>query len=159
LTQGRVEYHDRGDLRLHLTASCALPGLLPPVPINGDLHVDGGVLDVLPWRRAMTQTKRPLIVLDCHQGRSWQGVRGEHALSLLLASFALSRHHGARVGLDRPGIHVAPGPDVRGVDTFSEAVELIDASYHMTRSWIDEGGLEPDSMLQRVRRLPAKFHG
>lgn len=45
-------HHDRGPVIDILTASCALPGLLPPVPLpcaagsSGHLHVDGGVLCV-----------------------------------------------------------------------------------------------------------------
>jgi NTE family protein len=38
----------RGDLSRSLRASCAVPGLLPPVPIAGDLMVDGGAFNSYP---------------------------------------------------------------------------------------------------------------
>ena len=40
--------HDRGPLVDALRASIAIPGVLPPVPHNGDLLVDGGLLDNVP---------------------------------------------------------------------------------------------------------------
>ena len=48
LTHARAEYHDRGPLLLVARASIAIPGVLPPVPLDGDLLVDGGVLDNVP---------------------------------------------------------------------------------------------------------------
>ena len=40
--------HDRGHIRRALNASLAIPGVLPPVPWEGDLLVDGGALNNLP---------------------------------------------------------------------------------------------------------------
>lgn len=48
LTTGAAEYHDRGDLVHAVRASIAIPGVLPPVPRDGDLLVDGGILDNVP---------------------------------------------------------------------------------------------------------------
>jgi predicted acylesterase/phospholipase RssA/CRP-like cAMP-binding protein len=48
LTHSRLEVHRRGDLARAVRASVAIPGVLPPVPHDGDLLVDGGVLDNLP---------------------------------------------------------------------------------------------------------------
>jgi NTE family protein len=38
----------RGSLARSIRASCAVPGLLPPVPVAGDLMVDGGVFNNYP---------------------------------------------------------------------------------------------------------------
>jgi predicted acylesterase/phospholipase RssA/CRP-like cAMP-binding protein len=48
LTRSRPVVHRRGDLATALRASIAIPGVLPPVPVDGDLLVDGAVLDNLP---------------------------------------------------------------------------------------------------------------
>ena len=40
--------HDRGLIERALNASLAIPGVLPPVPWDGDLLVDGGALNNLP---------------------------------------------------------------------------------------------------------------
>jgi NTE family protein len=50
LTQSRLELHDRGGLATAIRATVAIPGMLPPVPKDGDLLIDGGVLDNLPAR-------------------------------------------------------------------------------------------------------------
>jgi predicted acylesterase/phospholipase RssA/CRP-like cAMP-binding protein len=49
LTQSRLEVHRRGNLSRAVRASVAIPGILPPVPMDGDLLVDGGVLNNLPF--------------------------------------------------------------------------------------------------------------
>ena len=48
LTRCRTEVHDRLDAATAIRASVAIPGILPPVPFDGDLLVDGGVLNNLP---------------------------------------------------------------------------------------------------------------
>lgn len=48
LTQATTVIHDRGSLAMAARISCSVPGLLPPVPWNGDILVDGGLLDNLP---------------------------------------------------------------------------------------------------------------
>lgn len=49
LTQARLEVHRRGSAAHAIRASVAIPGILPPVPSDGDLLVDGGVLNNLPF--------------------------------------------------------------------------------------------------------------
>jgi predicted acylesterase/phospholipase RssA/CRP-like cAMP-binding protein len=48
LTQARCDVQRRGDLRRLLRATVSLPGVFPPVPIEGDLHVDGALFDNVP---------------------------------------------------------------------------------------------------------------
>ncbi|HEX4901985.1 MAG TPA: cyclic nucleotide-binding domain-containing protein [Acidimicrobiales bacterium] len=48
LTTAGARYHDRGPLVDAIRASIAIPGVLPPVPFEGELHVDGGILDNVP---------------------------------------------------------------------------------------------------------------
>jgi predicted acylesterase/phospholipase RssA len=65
LTRSRVEVHDRLDLATAIRASVAIPGILPPVPFEGDLLVDGGVLNNLPCDvMQASQTISRLIAVD-----------------------------------------------------------------------------------------------
>ncbi len=48
LTYSERRTHRRGPLGAAIRASVAIPGVLPPVPADGELLVDGGVLDNLP---------------------------------------------------------------------------------------------------------------
>jgi NTE family protein len=57
LTAGALNVHEAGTLWPALRASCAIPGVLPPVFKDGQVLVDGGVIDNLPvdeMRRRMT---------------------------------------------------------------------------------------------------------
>jgi NTE family protein len=48
LTAGVLQVHEHGKLWPALRATCAIPGVLPPVFQNGQVLVDGGVIDNLP---------------------------------------------------------------------------------------------------------------
>jgi NTE family protein len=48
LTTGTLAIHRDGPLVDALHASIAIPGLLPPVIMGGDVHVDGGIMNWLP---------------------------------------------------------------------------------------------------------------
>jgi lysophospholipid hydrolase len=48
LSRARVVVHDRGPLWLWVRSSSSVPGIGPPIPWNGDLLVDGGLLNNLP---------------------------------------------------------------------------------------------------------------
>lgn len=48
LTRSESEVHRTGSVARAIRASIAIPGVIPPVASNGDLLVDGGILDNLP---------------------------------------------------------------------------------------------------------------
>jgi NTE family protein len=48
LTAGKLAVHRDGRLVDALRASLSIPGLLPPVMIDGEAHVDGGMINCLP---------------------------------------------------------------------------------------------------------------
>ena len=48
LSTSRAEYLDAGPLDHAIRASISIPGVLPPVPRDGHLLVDGGVIDNIP---------------------------------------------------------------------------------------------------------------
>ncbi len=48
LRTGREFLFTAGNLRQAIAASCALPGILPPVELDGRLLVDGGWIDAVP---------------------------------------------------------------------------------------------------------------
>jgi predicted acylesterase/phospholipase RssA/CRP-like cAMP-binding protein len=48
LTRAEKIVHRTGRLAQAVRASCALPGVVPPVLVNGDVVVDGGLIDTVP---------------------------------------------------------------------------------------------------------------
>lgn len=54
-----------GDLHRAILASAAIPGVLPPVDVDGRPLVDGGILANVPLRQAVEMGARSIVVLDC----------------------------------------------------------------------------------------------
>jgi len=48
LKKGVIKYFDNGELVLPVMASSCVPAVFAPININGEVYVDGGVLDNLP---------------------------------------------------------------------------------------------------------------
>jgi NTE family protein len=53
-----------GDLADVVLASCAVPGVLPPVEINGEHFIDGGIVNSIPVARAVALGARTIYVLQ-----------------------------------------------------------------------------------------------
>lgn len=75
LTDGCFRVHRSGVLRHVLRASIALPGILPPVVEDGEILVDGGVLNNFP-ADVMRDLHRGYIV-GCDVGRTRKGMASD----------------------------------------------------------------------------------
>ena len=64
LTRGGPVVHRRGSLTLAARASGAVPGIFPPLPMNGDLLVDGGLANNLPVDVMRTLIGGSVIAVD-----------------------------------------------------------------------------------------------
>jgi NTE family protein len=73
-------------------ASAAVPGLLPPVRIEGEHHFDGGLVHSIPVGRAVHQGARRVFVL--HVGRIEQPLRAPRwPWEVGLVAFEIARRH------------------------------------------------------------------
>ena len=64
LTRGAPVVHDRGPLYMWLATSMAVPGWAPPVAYQGDLLVDGAVVNSLPTDVMQNLERGPIIASD-----------------------------------------------------------------------------------------------
>jgi NTE family protein len=48
LKRGKAEYFNSGELIPRILASCCVPVIFNPVRLNGEMYVDGGIIDNLP---------------------------------------------------------------------------------------------------------------
>ena len=65
LTDGALGVHQRGCVARAVLASNSVPGLSPPVEIDGRLHVDGGLLDNTPLDVLQTAVEGgPVVAVD-----------------------------------------------------------------------------------------------
>jgi NTE family protein len=73
-------------------ASCAVPGLLPPVEIGGQHYVDGGLVDSIPVGQAVLLGAKTVFVL--HAGRVEQPLRPpRRPWETGLVAFEIARRH------------------------------------------------------------------
>mgnify|MGYP003571111428 FL=1 len=66
LITGKACYWEgSGDIIAPLLASVSLPGIFPPVQLDGHPHIDGGVAENAPLARAAATGARRALMIDC----------------------------------------------------------------------------------------------
>lgn len=129
-----------------LLASAAIPGIFPPVEINGVAYVDGGVASNTPVAAAVELGARRVVVLPTGSPcaaetppTSGIGV-AIHALNLLIMHQLI---HNLAYYADRVELVVVPPlcPLEHAVYDFSHTAELIERAEHSTRKWLEASGL------------------
>jgi NTE family protein len=88
LTAGELKVHERGVLWRALRASCAIPGVLPPVFQDGQVLVDGGVIDNLPVDEMRRRLEGEIVACDVGGNYRLEGVSDESHLPPLWRMFA-----------------------------------------------------------------------
>ncbi|MDH3294093.1 MAG: patatin-like phospholipase family protein [Acidimicrobiia bacterium] len=105
------EWFSRGSVTEAILASCALPGVLPPVEINGRHYIDGGVVNSIPVSRAVDLGATEIFVL--HVGHIDEPLQvPRHPWDVAMVSFEIARRHRFHTEMERPRdgvtIHVMP---------------------------------------------------
>lgn len=134
-------------------ASAAIPGIFPPVHIDGVAYMDGGVADHTPISTPANDGADEVFVLSAGSScaltrlpRSTVGVASQ-ALSVLVQRRVwqdISRYSGeCRLHIVPPMCPVSVGP----LD-FSQSRDLIESAYASTRSWLERGAPSAADLLQ-----------
>lgn len=139
-----------GPLLDAVLASCAVPGLLPPVEIDGEHYLDGGLVHSIPVGRAVALGADTIYVL--HVGRIDRPLRApRRPWEVALVAFEIARRHrfAADLAALPPGveIHVLPSGaeappaagdlrDLRYRD-FSRVAERIQRAYDAALGYLD----------------------
>lgn len=117
-----------GDLADAILASTAVPGILPPVEIDGEHFIDGGIVNSIPIARAVQLGATELFVL--HVGRIDRPLKPPaNPLQVGIVAFEVARRH--RFAHDMASLpdgvvaHVLP----TGQENASSAPGLADLSY------------------------------
>ncbi|HEV3172991.1 MAG TPA: patatin-like phospholipase family protein [Actinocrinis sp.] len=120
----------KGPIADAVLASCAVPGLLPPVVVDGEHYLDGGLVDSIPVGRAMALGARTIYVL--HVGRLEQPLRPpRRPWEVAAVTFEIARRHRfARDTADLPpgiSLHVLPtGADTDRATSWAQYVRYRD---------------------------------
>ena len=164
LTRGRVEVHRTGPGWHAIRASFSIPGVFPPVRTpDGDLLVDGGVLDNLPV--GVMRADHPgisVVSVDVRRARDLggQGIPGDGVVSgwrVLLSRIDPSAREADRAGLgrillrlteigtdqgDRGDLCIRPAIETFSIADFGAFDRLVDLGYQAAMAalppWRDE---------------------
>lgn len=88
LTSGGIEVHRRGLMRRAMRATISIPGVMPPVVIDGQVLVDGAVLKNFPADVMRQVNHGPIIGVDVSQSRGVDASLIKHPPSLGQLAFS-----------------------------------------------------------------------
>ena len=134
LRSGEEHWFSRGSLMRAILASTALPGIFPPVAIDGELYIDGGVVNNVPISRAVSLGAKRVYVLTC--GTATGGQRPiRRPLDVLVQAFA----HARRARVPQDIVHYGADAEIIVMPTFdpgyigyndpSQSARLIERSH------------------------------
>ena len=138
-----------------ILASTAIPGVFPPVNVNGEALMDGAIAANTPVRLASELGASRIIILPtgyaCALKQPPMRAIGKalHAITLMIAwqlIYDLERMP------ENIQVHLVPTlcPLAVSPFDFSRARELIELAAQSTKKWIDEGGLTRRSLPQEL---------
>lgn len=146
------KWFSEGDLVEALLASAAIPGLFPPVEIDGEHYYDGGLVNSVPVDRAIALGATRIYVL--HVGRIESSLRPPRRIhEAALVAFEIARRHrfeSLRENLpDGVTLHVLPTGqpleynDLRQLrwSDLSESAAMIEKARIATATYLSERGL------------------
>jgi len=144
LTTGGLEVHRRGLMRQAMRATIAIPGVMPPVVIDGQVLVDGAVLKNFPTEVMRQVNAGPIVGVDMSEARgvdpsliqhppglwrllatgAWR--RGPPIVSILMRAATLTTDADLENSRAATDLLVQPTPDgvdIRDWKAFRPAVE------------------------------------
>lgn len=139
LSTGAPVFQDRGSLIPALLASCALPGVFPPVRDGDRLLVDGGMVADAPVGRAVALGATRIFVLRTLAPHSAERAGGAvpTVLRALGVMFGATRAKDIVRWADRCEIYLVPVPSLPGASPFSfkAGARLVDEARQLTAGW------------------------
>lgn len=142
MAAGQAQLISDGPLIPALLASSAIPGIFPPVAINGQPMVDGGILANLPITQASTMaTFGTLVLLDCTVPAPT--VPTSNVVEIITHANQLQFRDQIRAALPAVTPHTAvvslPSPSARQVSMFdfNQTAVLIDDARAATADFLD----------------------
>lgn len=143
LRSGLERWFNTGELVPALLASTALPGFLPPVTIDGEDYIDGGVVNNVPISKAFDLGCKRVFVLDCgNLEREPKAARRPY--DVLMQAISVARAHRFRAELNNvpEGVELVRMPVVDAgrlkFDDFSRSSELIERAHRVSAAFLDK---------------------
>jgi predicted acylesterase/phospholipase RssA len=171
LTQAVTVIHESGSLKAAVRASMAIPGVAPPICDNGDLIVDGGVLNNLPGDVMRTISGGMVIAVDVSPQKdlavdpdyrempsSWRvlwsrinpladRVDVPNVLAVMMRTLMLNSVHNSRQVMKHVDLYIRPPVEPFGIFDWHQLDKIVDAGYQFARKklaeWKAGQGAEP----------------
>lgn len=142
-----------------LLASAAIPGVFPPVRLEGRHLVDGAIANHTPISVAVESGAGRVVVLPTgFSCELLEPPRSAVAMALHAVNLLTARQMVSDVERYREVVELRIVPPLCPVATvphdFADAGDLIDRSVHSTRKWIKEGGLGRTAVPPQMRLHP-----
>lgn len=154
LKTGEEAWFESGPIKPALLASAAMPGVFPPVEIDGVTYIDGGVANNVPVSRAIEAGARKVYVINVNAAGQGRVLNRPH--DFMMHGFVLARAQRYRREMEAYRLEAKiieiPMVDVGYVSftDLSHTPRLIDAGYEATRRFLAE--LERDKPARRRSR-------
>ncbi|MEU7860417.1 patatin-like phospholipase family protein [Nonomuraea sp. NPDC049141] len=143
-----AHWFDQGPLVDAVLASCAVPGLLPPVSIGGEHFFDGGLVHSIPVGRAVQLGAKRVYVL--HVGRIERPLSvPRRPWEVGMVAFEIARRHrfAEEMATLPPDVevHVLPAGATRPMSNLryrdlSQISHYIERAYHASSRYLQTGG-------------------
>jgi len=143
LRSGREHWFHSGDVRQPLLASTALPGVFPPVAIDGDNYIDGGVVNNVPISKAFELKAKRVYVLDVGN-LVRERPDPKRPYEVLMHAVSIARASRLRIDQENvpEGVQLIRLPSVDAgklrFDNFSRSAELIEKSYRASMGFLTQ---------------------
>ncbi|MFD6073574.1 patatin-like phospholipase family protein, partial [Amycolatopsis lurida] len=132
-----------GPVLAPLLASCAIPGIYPPVPFGERMLYDGGLVANVPMRQALAMGAKSLVVLDCAFPGKMPGTPQTFAEVLMFTAMISMRNQAvleAPIAAAEVPVVYVPGPKPVRVSPldFSHTTALTTEAYEAAKTYLGE---------------------
>jgi predicted acylesterase/phospholipase RssA len=162
LTQAETVIHVSGPLKTAVRASMAIPGVAPPLCDNGDLIVDGGVLNNLPADVMRTLSGGTVIAVDVSPQKDlavdpgyreipssgqilWSRINPLAApvnvpniLAVMMRTLMLSSVHNSHLVMKHVDLYIRPPVDPFGIFDWHLLDKIVDTGYQFAQKKLAE---------------------
>lgn len=146
LDTGDARWFSSGPVIEPILASAALPGVFPPVMVDGETLIDGAVVDNVPISRAVALGAERVVVL--HVGNfARKRPTPKRPIDVLVQSFSIARNHRFLRDMASPpeGVELVVLPSVDPglirYDDFRQSGRLIAQGYSAAASYLERAAV------------------
>jgi NTE family protein len=141
LSTGEEAWFSQGPITEPLLASAAMPGVLPPVTIDGTRYVDGGIVNNVPVSRAVALGARQVYVLNVNSAGQERKLSRPHDFMMHGMVLARAQRYRREVEFHRRKVSIVEFPAAKvghvPFTSTSHTARLIEAGYRTATEFLD----------------------